>query len=169
MGIFLQSCHIDCTVAIHHLFFLPFYAYYGRFCAKERTLVPGGYANFPSLMPLVSRHVRLGRSLSMLVFLGYARCMQHERNPAPPGYGTNGPEAQAHPMYHAACKVEYQPLNRSYSQLMYCFLFESRVCESTFLEICFFKNCPEHNICGTFLKKRQKRTLSKVGFDQKLR
>ena len=168
MGIFLQSCHIDCTVAIHHLFFcrscLLWSVLRERANSRARRL-----CQFSIAMPLVSRHVRLGRSLSMLVFLGYARCMQHERNPAPPGYGTNGPEAQAHPMYHAACKVEYQPLNRSYSQLMYCFLFESRVCESTFLEICFFKNCPEHNICGTFLKKRQKRTLSKVGFDQKLR
>ena len=31
------------------------------------------------------------------------------------------------------------------------------------------KNCPEGNICGTFFKKGPKCTLSKVGFDQKLR
>ena len=43
------------------------------------------------------------------------------------------------------------------------------VCESTFLEIYLFKNCPEGKICGKFLKKRQKCTSSKVGFDQKLR
>ena len=46
---------------------------------------------------------------------------------------------------------------------------DKSVCESTFLEIYFFKNCPEGNICGTFLKKRQKCTSSKVSFDQKLR
>ena len=33
----------------------------------------------------------------------------------------------------------------------------------------FSKNCPEGSFCGTFLKKGQKCTLSKVGFDQKLR
>ena len=43
------------------------------------------------------------------------------------------------------------------------------VCESTFLEIYLFKKCPEGKICGKFLKKRQKCTLSKVGFDQTLR
>ena len=43
------------------------------------------------------------------------------------------------------------------------------VCESTFLEIYFFINCPEGNICGKFLNKRQTCTSSKVGFDQKLR
>ena len=49
------------------------------------------------------------------------------------------------------------------------FLFFSvylSVCESTFLEIYFFKNCPEGKICGKFLKQRQKCTLSKVGFDK---
>ena len=43
------------------------------------------------------------------------------------------------------------------------------VCESTFLEIYFFKNCPEGKICVKFLKKKAKCSLSKVGFDQKLR
>ena len=43
------------------------------------------------------------------------------------------------------------------------------VCESTFLEIYFFINCPEGNIFGKFLNKRQTCTSSKVGFDQKLR
>ena len=43
------------------------------------------------------------------------------------------------------------------------------VCESTFLKNYFFKNCPEGNICVTFYIKGQKCTLSKVGFDQKLR
>ena len=42
------------------------------------------------------------------------------------------------------------------------------VCESTFLEI-YFKNCPEGKTCGKFLKKWQKCTSSKVGFDQMLR
>ena len=33
----------------------------------------------------------------------------------------------------------------------------------------FSKNCPEGSFRGTFFKKGQKCTLSKVGFDQKLR
>ena len=43
------------------------------------------------------------------------------------------------------------------------------VCESTFFKMYFSKNCPEGSFCGTFLKKGQKCTLSKVGFDQKVR
>ena len=30
------------------------------------------------------------------------------------------------------------------------------VCEGTFRVIYFFKKCPEGNMCGNFLKKRQK-------------
>ena len=44
-----------------------------------------------------------------------------------------------------------------------CFFGSAR--ESTFLEIYLFKNCPEGKFCGKFMKKRQKCTSSKVGFD----
>ena len=35
-------------------------------------------------------------------------------------------------------------------------LKKNSACESTFLEIYFFKTCPKGKICGNFLKKRQK-------------
>ena len=43
---------------------------------------------------------------------------------------------------------------------------------SAYLRTCVFgnlllQNCPEGKICGKFLKKKQKCTLSKVGFDRK--
>ena len=84
--------------------------------------------------------------------------------------------------YQTACKVELQPFKRSYSQLTFFNLkniFTADVlkyvyelileCLRKYVLKIYFKNCPEGNICGTFLKKGQKCTLSKVGFDLKLR
>ena len=49
------------------------------------------------------------------------------------------------------------------------YFYDKSVCESTFLEIYFFKNCPEGKICGKFLKKKGKMYFIEGRFDQKLR
>ena len=67
-------------------------------------------------------------------------------------------------MYFSTCQTSAEVRFSDLIQI-YC----NRVFAKVRFKIYFFKNCPEGNICGTFKKKGQKCTLSKVGFDQKLR